>query len=256
MPFSNNPDLQRFLDRLTSRSVLSEEERQAILNLPSHAEQVQSNNDFVPLGVKVDHACLIVAGLVGRFGQNSEGKRQITAIHIPGDMADLHSVVQPMTGSALQALSVATILRIPHAAIRAVAARYPAIAEALWRDCMVDASILSQWIVNVGRRDARERIAHLICEMAIRLRGAPRPDEIIFDLAITQTQLADATGLTSVHVNRTLQSLRGDRIVEWSRGNVVRIPHWDALAAAGDFDPEYLQTQVRPRDRPRVVEVA
>lgn len=250
MPFSNRPDLQRFLDRLTSRSVLSGEERQAILDLPSHAEQVQSNRDFVPLGVKVDQACLIVAGLVGRFGQNSEGNRQITAIHIPGDMADLHSVVQPTTGSALQALSVATILRIPHAAIRAAATRYPAVAEALWRDCVVDASILSQWVVNVGRRDARQRIAHLLCEIAIRLRGQPDRGEIMFDFPITQTQLGDATGLTAVHVNRTLQGLRASRIVEWSRGDVVRIPHWGALAAAGDFDPEYLQTKVRSPDRP------
>jgi len=248
-PFSNHPDLKRFLDRLTSRSVLSEEEQLAILSLPSHVEQVQSNRDFVPLGVNVDHACLIVAGLVGRFGQNSEGNRQITAIHIPGDMADLHSVVQPMTGSALQALSVATILRIPHVAIRTVVARHPAIAEALWRDCMVDASILSQWVVNVGRGDARERVAHLICEMAIRLRGSPRRTDILFDFPITQTQLADATGLTPVHVNRTLQSLRREGIVEWSRGNVVRIPEWDALAAAGDFDPDYLQTNVKPQQR-------
>jgi CRP-like cAMP-binding protein len=256
MTFSINPDLQRFLDRLTSRSVLSEEERQAVLNLPSHAEQVRSNRDFVPLGVEVDHACLLVAGLVGRFGQNAEGNRQITAIHVPGDMADLHSVVQPTACSALQALSVATILRIPHSAIRTVAARYPAIAEALWRDCMVDATILAQWVVNVGRRDARERVAHLICEMAIRLRGSPRRTDILFDFPITQTQLADATGLTSVHINRTLQTLRHDGIVEWSRGNVVRIPEWEALAAAGDFDPDYLQTQVRPQKRLQPVEVA
>lgn len=252
MTYSNRPDLQRFLNRLTLRSVLSEEEQQAILNLPSHAEQVQSNRDFVPLGVKVDHACLIVAGLVGRFGQNSEGNRQITAIHIPGDMADLHSVVQPEPSSALQALSVATILRVPHFALRAATARYPAIAEALWRDCMVDAAILSQWVVNVGRKDAKQHIAHLICEMAMRIGGSRAQDGFIFDFAITQTQMADATGLTPVHVNRTLQMLRGDGIIEWSRGHVVRIPDWESLAAIGDFDPTYLQTNVRPEERLRI----
>jgi hypothetical protein len=73
----------------------------------------------------------------------------------------------------------------------------------------------------------------------------------MFDFPITQTQLGDATGLTAVHVNRTLPGLRASRIVEWSRGDVVRIPHWGALAAAGDFDPEYLQTQVRSPDRPQ-----
>ena len=122
MAHHSTPNLQLFLDRLTSRSILSDEEQQAVLNLPGHAEQVQSNRDFVPLGTRVDHACLIVAGIVGRFDQNGEGTRQITAIHIPGDMCDLHAVVQPIPTSALQALSVATILRVPHAAIRAVAA--------------------------------------------------------------------------------------------------------------------------------------
>lgn len=253
MSYSNRPDLQRFLDRLTRRSVLSEEEQEAILDLPSHAQQVRSNKDFVPLGNKVDHSCLIVAGLVGRFGQNAEGNRQITAIHVPGDMADLHSVVQPFPSSALQALSVATILRVPHSALRAAASRHPAVAEALWRDCMVDASILSQWVVNVGRRDAKQRIAHLICEMATRIVGTPGSHAIAFDLPVTQTQLADATGLTPVHVNRTLQMLRGLGIVEWSRSNVVRIPRWGALAAIAEFDPEYLQAAVMPQARLRVV---
>jgi len=255
MPFSNKPDLQRFLDRLTSRSVLSEEEQQAILNLPCRSEHVQANRDFVPLGERVDHACLVVDGIVGRFGQNSDGKRQITAMHIPGDMADLHSVVQPTGASALQALSIATILRVPHAALRAAAARYPALAEALWRDCMVDASVLSQWVVNVGRRDARERVAHLLCEMAVRLHVAPAEGEIVFPFAVTQTQLADATGLTSVHVNRTLQALRRDGLAQVS-SRAVHIADWDALVAVGDFDTAYLQTDVRAEGRLRIADAS
>lgn len=253
MRYSNRADLQRFLKRLTCRSILSQEEQQVILNLPTHVGQVRSNYDIVSLGEKVDHSSLVVAGLVGRFGQNSDGKKQITAIHVPGDMADLHSVVQPWASSALQALSVATILCIPHAALRTVASRYPAIAEAFWRDCTVDASILSQWVVNVGRRDAKQRIAHLICEMATRIVEAPAVDAVTFDFAITQSQLADATGLTSVHVNRTLQMLRGQGIIEWSRGNVVRIPEWDALSAIGEFDREYLQTSVHAEARLQIV---
>lgn len=167
----NRSNLQLFLNRLTSRSVLTEEEQQAVLNLPGHAEQVHSNRDFVPLGTRVDHACLVIAGIVGRFDQDGAGTRQITAMHVPGDMCDLHSVVQPMPTSALQSLSVATIMRVPHAAIRAAAARYPAVAEALWRDCTVDAAILCEWVVNVGRRDAKTRIAHLLCELATRLHA-------------------------------------------------------------------------------------
>lgn len=249
---SNRANLHPYLDRLTSRSILTENEQQAILDLPGHAEQVRPNRDFVPLGDTTDHVALIVAGIVGRFDQSNDGARQITAMHIPGDICDLHSVVQPLATSALQALSVATILRIPHFAIRAVAARYPAVAEALWRDCMVDAAILAEWIVNVGRRDAKTRVAHLLCEMATRLDAGQGANDFTFDLPVTQAQLAEATALTSVHVNRTLQSLRADGLIEWHQ-RLIRVPRWDALTDCAEFDPAYLQTQVRPEQRIRIV---
>lgn len=254
MSYSCRPDLQRFLNRLTGHSVLSEKEQQAVLNLPCHAAQAPNNADLVRLDERVDHASLIVAGVVGRFGQNTDGERQITTMHIAGDMADLHSVVLPVATSALQALSPTTVVRIPHVAIRAAAASYPAVAEAFWRDCVVDSAILAQWVVNVGRRDARERIAHLLCEMGVRIAGATAgAREIVFDLPITQTHLADATGMSAVHVNRTLQNLRRDGLIKWSARSVVRIPEWDALAAVGDFDPAYLATNLRPEQRLRIV---
>ena len=240
--------LQQFVDRLSSRSVLSAEEKQAILDLPCHRAEVQPNRDFVALGEKTDHVCLVVSGLVGRFGQNAEGSRQITAIHIPGDMADLHSVVQPIAGSALQSLSAASIVRLPHGAIRAAAAKYPAIAEALWRDCIVDATILSQWVVNVGRRDARKRIAHFLCEMAFRFGAAPAKGPVAFGFPITQAQLADASGLTSVHVNRTLMTLRSEGLADISE-RTVHIRDWDEFAFLGDFDPSYLQAGISPERR-------
>ena len=120
---------------------------------------------------------------------------------------------------------------------------------------MVDASVLSQWIVNVGRRDARARIAHLICEMAVRLHAAPAQGEVTFPFGVTQTQLADATGLTGVHVNRTLQALRHEGIAHVS-SRAVHIPDWEALAETGDFDAGYLQIGVKPQARLRIVGAA
>lgn len=248
------PNLQRFLEKLTSRSVLSDEEQQAILNLPGYVSQVQANRDFVRLDEVVDHVCLIVDGLVGRFGQNAEGARQITALHIAGDMADLHSVVLPKATSALQALCTATILRVPQRAIRAAARQHPAIAEALWRDCMVDSAVLSQWVVNVGRRDARTRMAHLLCEMATRYKVADGRGRIRFGFSCTQVHLADATGLTPVHVNRTLKGLRDEGLASMHRREVT-IYDWEALARAGDFDPAYLHAHVRPDERLRILEL-
>ncbi len=250
--YADRLDLQRFLDRLLSRSVLTREEQDAILDLPCHFAQVKANRDFVGLREDIDHASLIVDGLVGRFDQNSEGVRQITAIHIPGDVANLHSVVQPRATSALQALSVATILRVPHDAIRAATARFPALAEALWRDCMVDASILSQWVVNVGRRDARTRVAHLLCEIATRLDVRGDKQSFSFPFAVTQFQLADAAGLTSVHVNRVLRSLRQDGFVDVGK-HEVKVIDWDGLVRAGEFNANYLQTRIKPDDRIRII---
>lgn len=203
------------------------------------------------LGQRVHFACYVVQGLVGRFDENAEGSRQITALHIPGDMPDLHSVVQPQATSALQALSPTTILRIPHQAVRAITAAYPAIAEALWRDCMVDAMILAQWVVNVGRRNAQSRIAHLICEMAIRYKGGRPTGCVAFSLPMTQMHLADATGLTPVHINRSLKALQGQG-VEFRRGHVL-IKDWLTLTKVGDFNAGYLQTDVLPDERIRIM---
>ena len=243
---ASRANLHDFLDRLTSRSALTNDEQRAILDLPAQSEQVNSNRDFVTLGESVDHASLIVAGIVGRFDQTSDARRQITAFHFPGDVANLHSVVQPSATSALQALSTATILRIPHRAMRAAAARYPAIAEAFWRDTAIDGAITAQWVINIGRRTAQERIAHLLCEVAVRLGCAPASDTIVFPFSMTQFQLADATGLTAVHVNRTLQSLRRLGVVDLARHNVC-IHDWDRLVEIGDFDDGYLQVGVKGR---------
>jgi CRP-like cAMP-binding protein len=245
-------NLQSFLDRLTMRSVLTEREQSQILDLPVRVKQARPNEEFVTLGQRIDHACFVFDGLVGRFDQNSRGERQITALHIPGDMPDLHSVVQPTATSALQALSTSTILEVPHAALRAASGEHPAIAEAFWRDCMVDSMVLAQWVVNVGRRDAKSRVAHLLCEMAWRYKVAPADRQVVFELPMTQCHLADAAGLTPVHVNRTLKALSsiGTRFSQ----KTVRIGDWDALVEIGDFDPAYLQDETKPEERLRIVQ--
>ncbi|MGN6497819.1 MAG: Crp/Fnr family transcriptional regulator [Tsuneonella sp.] len=233
--------------------MLTDRETDAVLALPTWTMEVAPNHDFVRLGEQVDQACLVVAGLVGRFDQNAKGARQITALHVPGDMPDLHSVMQPRATSALQALTTTTILKVPHRALREVAAAYPAIAEALWRDTMVDSMITAQWVVNVGRRDAESRIAHLLCEMACRY-GVGSTGAVVFKLPMTQQQLADATGLTPVHVNRCLQKLKASGISV--RNRTVRVDSWDALVALGDFDRGYLQDEMLPEDRIRIAPLA
>lgn len=244
---SSPAPLQPFVDRLASRSPLGRAERQALLDLPASPAQIETNRDFVRLGERVDHASCVVQGLIGRFGQNRQGNRQITAVHIPGDMVDLHSVVVPDAGSALQALSVTTILRVPHAALRDAARRHPAIAEAFWRECVADAAVLAEWVVNVGRRDARSRMAHLICELGCRFESAGFPVGFSFPFLGTQNHLADMLGLTPVHVNRTLQALKRDDVVA-VRSRAIEILDWNRLVEIGDFDPRYLHIKPAAND--------
>jgi len=234
-----NSALQPFLDRLALRSVITVQERNAILGLKGQVTQVAAHVDFVSIGDLVDHSCLVVTGLVGRFGQNRDGSRQITCLHIPGDMPDLHSVVSPKAGWGLTALTPTIILRVAHSDLRHIASQHSGIAEAFWRDCVADGSIFSEWVVNVGRRTASARLAHLFCEMAIRCERAGQGDRSSFPLPITQSDLADATGLTGVHVNRTLRELRSRAIVT-ARSGVVAIHEWKALVSIGDFDETFM----------------
>lgn len=239
--------LARYLARLTLRSPLSAQEQVAILDLANMAKCVVVERDFVRVGDTIDHACLIVDGLVARFAQIRNGTRSFVALHIPGDMADLHSVVAPKVAWALHALCPTTILRIPHQSLRDLVERFPAIATAFWRDCVVDANILAQWAVNLSRRDAVGRVAHLFCELAVRYRAIGMGDGLEYPLPITQADLADALGLTSVHLNRVLKRL-GESGLMVKQSAVVRIADWDRLAGLAEFDPAYLELDRDTRD--------
>ena len=242
---AQNP-LTPFLQKILRRSVLNGDEQGAILSLPVRIEQVPAHVDFVRLGSPIEHSCLVVHGLAARFGQGPDGNRQITALHLPGDMADLHSLMTPLATSALQALTTTTVVRVPHVALREITARYPALAEAFWRECVIDAAVLSEWVINIGRRNAGVRLAHLYCETAFRYRLGEVAENFAFEMPVTQHQLADMLGLTAVHVNRTVRALVARGLVQVSRG-IVTIPSWRRLVEYSDFDPAYLHFEVLPR---------
>ncbi|WP_267386079.1 Crp/Fnr family transcriptional regulator [Sphingomonas sp. GC_Shp_3] len=236
---STETALALYLRRLSGRSPLGDEERAALLATPGIATLVDVERDFVRVGEPVHHACLIIHGLVARFAQTRNGDRGIVAIHIPGDMADLHSVVAPQVTWALHALTPTRILRIPHEALRELATRYPSIAAAFWRDCAVDASILAHWNANLGRKNALARIAHLFAEMHVRYQLIGEPSGG-FPFPITQVDLADAVGLTPVHLNRMLKRLADDGVAVKNPDH-VRILDEQRLIRLGQFDPAYIQ---------------
>lgn len=227
-----------WLQRLFRRTDLSSGDMATIRELPGRIDHIEANRDFVKLGERVTAACLVVDGLAARFGQTVEGERQLTALHIPGDCADLHSAVLPNPECALSAVTDSTIYRIPHEYLHRAAQSSPAIARAFWRDCTVDASIAGEWMLNNGRRDARARLAHLICELAVRYANCGA-DRDRFALPMTQIHMGDALSLTPVHVNRMLRRLREDGLVT-IRAGVVEIADWNGLARAGEFSDRYL----------------
>lgn len=236
-----HPSFELFVQKLALRSILTEDERQAILTLNGREREVEPHRDIVAPGQITDTACFVVSGMAARFGQLRDGRRQITAIHLPGDMCDLYSLMLPRVEWALQALSLRlTIVQVPHKQLAALVRDHPGIGEAFWRDCVADASILSQWVVNVGRRDARMRTAHLLCELGVRMEASGLGSRTRFRLAAVQSQLADALGMTPVHMNRVFRTLRNEGLAQMD-GRDVTIADWNALAAVGGFDEGYLE---------------
>lgn len=236
--------ISRFLNRLLRRSALGPEEQQAILSLSSEPEQFRLNSDIVSPGETVDHACLVARGLAARYDQMADGERQLNAFHIEGDMCDLHSVVCPTAAWGITALTTTTVLQVPHAELRKLVTTYPAIALAFWRDGTADASILAKWIGNLGRRDARARVAHLLCEIGLRMEAAGLATRDRFWFDVSQSNLADAVGLTSVHVNRTIQSLRRDGLIR-TESRTIYVDDWSRLAGIAEFDADYLLLERR-----------
>jgi CRP-like cAMP-binding protein len=231
--------LAPFVAKLESHSRLSEGDRVAILALPHVVRSFAPHSYFLVEGSTGETCCFLVSGYAYRHKCTSAGSRQILSVHMRGDGIDLQNAVLPRADHNIQALTAVSAAFAPVEAVRALFASHPGAGLAIWRDTLVDASIHREWTLNVGRRDARTRIAHLLCEIAFREQraGIGRGDE--YELPLTQEQLADCTGLTAVHVNRVVQQLRSDRLIDQQKRELV-IGDWDRLAKVADFEPAYL----------------
>ncbi len=231
--------LEKFLRRLLLRSPLTEAEQEAILALPGEDVHTHAHRDIVRPGHRITSSCLVLEGLVGRFDQLANGHRQITALHIVGDFCDLHSLAVPETGWGIESLTVSVVRMVPHEALHTLVSTSTALTMAFWRDTVVDGSILAKWNSALGRRSAKARLAHLLCEMGIRFETVGLGHGEDFDFPITQSQLADVLGLTAVHLNRTMQALRQDGLLV-TNGTRYRLPDARRLRQVAQFDPSYL----------------
>jgi CRP-like cAMP-binding protein len=238
MPLSSAA-VDLFLRRLQARSKLTFVEQQAIRQLNYTTARLPARRDFVLPGQRVEYVSLIADGVAARFDLLRNGRRAIGELFVRGDVCDLTSLVAPRAGWGLTSLSPVQILHIPHRSLRALMQAHPEIAAAFWRDCAADAGVLAKWVGNMGRKNAKARIAHLLCEMAIRVEATGFGTRMRYDLNITQDQIADAMGLTGMHVNRTLNVLREEGVAD-VHSHVVEVINWDRLAYIADFDETFL----------------
>ena len=222
---------------------MSDEDKRALLALPWYRKNYPRDGYMVREGEPATVCTLLITGFAFRQKLVSDGARQIISFHIPGEFLDIQNSMLEVADHNLQSLTRSTVALVSRNALSDLMASRPAIRRALWLDSLVDLSIFREWVVNVGRRDARARIAHLLCELAARLKSAGIADGEIFDFPLTQEQVGDATGLTAVHTNRTLQSLRKDGLISLS-SNRLSILDWDALTEVGDFNERYLHHSV------------
>ena len=228
--------------KLESIFRLSAEEKQALHALPVQIQLLKPDQDIVRIGDSPSQCCLLIEGYTCVYKLTAEGKRQIVAFHVPGDMPDLQSLHLKVLDNSLATVTPCTVGFIQHEDLRRVCDRYPRITAALWRETLVDASIFREWVLNVGRREAFTRMAHLLCELRVKLKAVGLAKDDTFDLPFTQPELADAIGTSNVHVNRVLQALRADGLIQ-TRGTQVTIPDWERLQEAGEFDPLYLHLE-------------
>ena len=238
---SQRPDpLDPMLRKLRLWARLDAEDERALLDLPHDIVTIGKQRALVTEGDVVTHCWLLLSGFCARYKVVGDGGRQIVSIHMMGDLVDLQNALLGVADHGVQALTECEMAKIPIEAIRRLTDARPMIKDALWYDTLVDGSIFREWVANVGRRDSRTRIAHLLCEFALELDAIHLGGQLDYELPMTQEQLADATGLTPVHVNRVLQTLVRDGLIERVTAKSVHIGDWTRLAAAGDFNRSYL----------------
>jgi len=239
MPESQEHALAPMVRRLSLREELSEADRDAILALPFRLRTLAAGQFIVWDGDRPQNSCLLISGYAYRHKDAGNGGRQVMSIHMKGDIVDLQNSLLGTADHNVQMLTTGQVAMIPVESITDLAFRHPKVGMAMWYETLVEGSIFREWVLNIGRRNARTRIAHLLCEFALRLEVAELGKLTSYTLPITQDQLADAVALTSVHVNRTLMKLQADGLIKRTKREIT-IDDWTELAKAGDFESRYL----------------
>lgn len=230
---------------LTRRDVLGDDETAALVEAIGEVRVHPEGDTLVRAHTPTGNSTLLLQGMLGRVYQMADGRRQIVALHVPGDFVDLHSLLLKKLDHDVVALTDVRVATFPHAGLRQITERQPHLTRMLWLLTLIDAAIHREWVARLGH-SAAVRVARLLCELYCKLTivGLATPEGFTLDL--TQGDIGEMTGLTTVHVNRTLRKLReaGLAVV---RGGYASIPDIKKLSAFAQFDPTYLYLEPTPR---------
>jgi len=236
------------IGRLERHGPLTDGEKQMLQEITSRTAVFGPREEIVREGSSPTYSSLIVEGFAIRHNHSLDGKRQITAFHIPGDFADLHSFLLRPMDDGVAALTPCTVAMVAHSDLKEITKRNPYLTRVLWHVTLIDAAVHRAWLTALGRMEARERLAHFFCELRDRLNTVGMLLDDHYELPITQEELGDAFGISTVHVNRVLQDLRAEGLIT-SRGKTLIINDWECLQEVGQYSPDYLHAhQTLERD--------
>jgi CRP-like cAMP-binding protein len=238
-------DLDVLVRSLGRRDCLSAAERKALHSLLYRKKVYQRGESILHAGMRPNEVHLLTSGMAIRYGTVT-GKRQITSFQIPGSLLDLHTMLLKEVDQDVDAQTDCVAVLIPHAAIKHLLAREPHLSRLLYLLVVVDEATEREWIKGLRRRSSLANLAHLLCEMYVRLRSMDLATDHRFAFPVTQEDVADALGISTVHANRTIQDLRRTGLVDWP-DHVVHIVDNGGLAQLGEFDPGYLSLSREPR---------
>jgi CRP-like cAMP-binding protein len=238
--------IERLLLKLRLRDNLSAAEETALLSLIDTVEEVPAKKVVVTRGTPLRHSILLLDGLMCRFKDLKNGRRQISALHVPGDFLDLHGFTLKHLDQDVMALAKSQMVLVPHERLTQLTIDFPHLTRLLWFSTNLDAAIHREWEVCLGQRSGVERVAHLFCELFTRMSGVGLVEGQSFELPMSQAELGECLGLTPVHTNRVLRNLRERGLAEMKARQVV-IQDMAGLKALAEFDPVYLYLDRTPR---------
>ena len=223
---------------------MPQSDREAVLALPYTLKSLAPGSYAVREGEPPSGCGVLVSGFAYRQKLTGDGGRQILSIHIPGEALDFQNIFLNVADHSVQMLTRGHLAVVARAEIQAIARRSASIGHAILVSTLVEASIFREWILNVGRRDAKSRLAHVLCELAVRLDAHGLTDHMGYHLPMTQAELADALGLTPVHLNRVIRSLECDGLINRSKRD-LSFPDWERMRDMADFNDRYLHLAVQ-----------